>query len=141
MSALLDKLTHHAPALWVEVGPPRGINPEPLLRRLSALVGHADAINLTDNALGKVKMSGVAFASIIKLRLGLPVVVNFSCRDRNRFALKALRRLRSLGTPSHRAPKVLAIIMLSPTSTTPPHRSPAPRSPHISDGKPGRMLL
>src|ERR1700722_5152239 len=89
MSALLDKLTHHAPALWVEVGPPRGINPELLLRRLSALVGHADAINLTDNALGKVKMAGVAFASIIKLRLGLPVVVNFSCRDRNRFALKS----------------------------------------------------
>src|ERR1700683_546292 len=89
MSALIDKLTHHSPALWVEVGPPRGINPEPLLRRLSALVGHADAINLTDNSLGKVKMSGVAFASIIKLRLGLPVVVNFSCRDRNRFALKS----------------------------------------------------
>ncbi|HXN87020.1 MAG TPA: methylenetetrahydrofolate reductase [Candidatus Binataceae bacterium] len=89
MSALIDKLTHHSPALWVEVGPPRGINPEPLLRRLSALVGHADAINLTDNSLGKVKMSGGAFASIIKLRLGLPVVVNFSCRDRNRFALKS----------------------------------------------------
>jgi 5,10-methylenetetrahydrofolate reductase len=89
VSTLIDKLTHHAPALWVEVGPPRGINPEPLLRRLSALIGHADAIKLTDNALGKVKMAGVAFASIIKQRLGIPVVVNFSCRDRNRFALKS----------------------------------------------------
>src|ERR1700683_3337683 len=89
MSALIDKLTHHSPALWVEVGPPRGINPEPLLRRLSALVGHADAINLTDNSLGKVKISGVAFASIIKLRLGLPAVGDFSSRDRNRSALKS----------------------------------------------------
>jgi 5,10-methylenetetrahydrofolate reductase len=86
---LLDKLNGHAPALWLEVGPPRGVNAEPLLRRLSALVGHADAINLTDNALGKVKMSSIAFGSIIKLRLGLPVVVNISCRDRNRFALKS----------------------------------------------------
>ena len=89
MAALADKLTHHAPSVWLEVGPPRGVNPEPLLRRLSALVGHVDAINLTDNALGKVKMSSIAFGTIIKLRLGLPVVVNLSCRDRNRFALKS----------------------------------------------------
>jgi len=89
MHSLIDRLTHHAPALWVEVGPPRGVNPEPLLRRLAALVGHVDAINLTDNSLGKVKMSSIAFGTIIKLRLGLPVVVNFSCRDRNRFALKS----------------------------------------------------
>ena len=89
MAALADKLSHRAPALWVEVGPPRGINVELLLRRLAALVGHVDAINLTDNSLGKVKMSGVAFGAIIKLRLGLPVVVNFSCRDRNRLALKS----------------------------------------------------
>ena len=89
MAALADKLVNHAPSLWLEVGPPRGVNPEPLLRRLSALVGHVDAINLTDNALGKVKMSSIAFGAIIKLRLGLPVVVNLSCRDRNRFALKS----------------------------------------------------
>src|ERR1700681_1935526 len=89
MAALLDKLTHHAPSLWLGVGPPRGVNPEPLLRRLSALIGHADAINLTDNALGKVKMSSIAFGTIVKLRLGLPVVINISCRDRNRLALKS----------------------------------------------------
>src|ERR1700737_1572199 len=89
MASLADKLIHHAPSLLLEVGPPRGINPEPLLRRLSALVGHVDAINLTDNALGKVKMWKIVFGTIIKLRLGLPVVVNMSCRDRNRFALKS----------------------------------------------------
>ncbi len=75
--------------LWLEVGPPRGVNPEPLLRRLSVLKGGADAINLTDNALGRVKMSGLVFASMIKARLGIPVVLNFSCRDRNRLALKS----------------------------------------------------
>jgi len=89
MAALLDKLTYHAPSTWLEVGPPHGVNPEPLLRRLSALVGHVDAINLTDNALGKIKMSSIAFGTIIKLRLGLPVVINLSCRDRNRLALKS----------------------------------------------------
>ncbi|MHB8382905.1 MAG: methylenetetrahydrofolate reductase [Candidatus Binataceae bacterium] len=77
------------PALWVEVSPPRGINPELLLRHLAAVRGQVDAINLTDNALGRVKMSGLAFASIIKARLDIPVVLNLSCRDRNRLALKA----------------------------------------------------
>ena len=89
MPSLLDNLAYRAPALWVEVAPPRGVNAEPLLRRLSELVGHVDAINLTDNALGKVKMSSIAFGTIVKLRLGLPVVINISCRDRNRLALKS----------------------------------------------------
>ncbi len=75
--------------MWLEVGPPRGINPEPLLRRIAAPVGQVGAINLNDNALGKVKMSSLAFGTMVKLRLRLPPVVNLLCRDRNRFALKS----------------------------------------------------
>jgi 5,10-methylenetetrahydrofolate reductase len=76
-------------ALWLEISPPRGIAAESLLARLAALQGHADAINLADNALGRVKMSPLVFASMIKARLGMAVVLNVSCRDRNRFALKS----------------------------------------------------
>jgi methylenetetrahydrofolate reductase (NADPH) len=86
---LADSLGGPLPALWVEVAPPRGINPDSLLKRLGALAGHVEAINLTDNALGRVKMSGLVFASMIMARLNLPVVLNVSCRDRNRFALKS----------------------------------------------------
>ena len=89
MPSILDSLNAAAPALWVEVSPPRGINPAPLLKRLAALAGHVDAINLTDNALGKIKMSGLVFGASIKDRLKMPVVLNVSCRDRNRFALKS----------------------------------------------------
>jgi methylenetetrahydrofolate reductase (NADH) len=89
LSRLADSLAGPSPALWVEVAPPRGINPESLLKRLGALAGRADAINLTDNALGRVKMSGLVFASMIMARLHLPVVLNVSCRDRNRFALRS----------------------------------------------------
>lgn len=60
-----------------------------LLKRLAPLTGHADAINLTDNALGKVKMSALVFGSMIRERFKIPVVLNVSCRDRNRFALKS----------------------------------------------------
>lgn len=89
MPAILEKLTADTPALWLEVSPPRGINPAPLLKRLAVLAGQVDAINLTDNALGKVKMSGLVFGASIKERLKIPVVLNVSCRDRNRFALKS----------------------------------------------------
>ncbi|MGH7863457.1 MAG: methylenetetrahydrofolate reductase [Candidatus Binataceae bacterium] len=89
MSALLQRLEQTRPALWVEVSPPRGANPEPLLRRLEVLKGRVDAINLTDNSLARVKMSGLVFGSLVRSRLGIPVVVNFSCRDRNRFALQS----------------------------------------------------
>lgn len=89
MPVILEKLTADTPALWLEVSPPRGINPAPLLKRLAVLAGHVDAINLTDNALGKVKMSGLVFGASIKERLKIPVVLNVSCRDRNRFALKS----------------------------------------------------
>src|SRR5260370_18269253 len=78
-----------APALWLEVSPPRGINPAPLIRRLGELSGHVDAINLTDNALGKVKMSGLIFGAAIKERLKIPVVLNVAWRDRNRVAVKS----------------------------------------------------
>jgi methylenetetrahydrofolate reductase (NADH) len=89
LSMLLERLSSSIPNLWVEVAPPRGINPEPLLKRLGQLRGHADAINLTDNALGRVKMSALVFGGMIKARLGIPVVLNVSCRDRNLFALKS----------------------------------------------------
>ncbi len=77
------------PSLWVEVSPPRGINVEPLLKRLSVLCNKVDAINLTDNAMAKVKLSGLVFAIMIKQRLGIQVALNISCRDRNLLALKS----------------------------------------------------
>jgi 5,10-methylenetetrahydrofolate reductase len=89
VSALLKRLDAPKPALWLEVAPPRGIAVESMLSRLAAVRGRVDAINLADNALGRVKLAPLVFGSMIKSRLGLSVVINFSCRDRNRYALKA----------------------------------------------------
>ncbi len=89
MGSLLENLTAPAPVLWLEVAPPRGIAVESLLGKLGALRGHVGAINLADNALGRVKLSGLVFASMVKSRLDIPVVLNVSCRDRNRFALRS----------------------------------------------------
>ena len=89
MASFLEQLASPDPCLWVEVSPPRGINLEPLLTRLDSLRGKVEAINLTDNAMAKVKVSGLIFATAIRQRLGIPVVLNFSCRDRNLLALKS----------------------------------------------------
>jgi methylenetetrahydrofolate reductase (NADPH) len=89
MSKLLEQLSGEKPSLWIEVSPPRGINTESLMARLAALRNKVDAINLTDNAMAKVKLSGLVFAIMIKQRLGIPVALNFSCRDRNLLALKS----------------------------------------------------
>lgn len=89
MSTFLERLAAPGPALWLEVAPPRGINPASLLQRLAGASGDLDAINLADNALGRVKMSPLIFAAMLRARLDVSLVLNFSCRDRNRLALKA----------------------------------------------------
>jgi methionine synthase / methylenetetrahydrofolate reductase(NADPH) len=89
LNSVRSILDSQEPSLWLEISPPRGIAVESLLKKLVVVRNHTDVINLADNALGKVKMSGLVFASMIKDRLGMAVALNLSCRDRNRFALKS----------------------------------------------------
>lgn len=86
---LIASLATGQPAVWLEVAPPRGIATRSLLDKIVAASEHIDGVNLVDNSLGRVKMSPLIFASLIKARAEVPVVVNFSCRDRNHFALKS----------------------------------------------------
>ena len=89
MNAILEQLDAPRPALWLELSPPRGIATDSLLGKVAAVRGVAGAINLVDNALGRVKLSPLVFGGMIKAQLSIPVVLNFSCRDRNRAALKS----------------------------------------------------
>lgn len=89
MSELARQLAHPSPTIWLEVSPPKGIDMEPLLRQLQPLAGVIGAINLTDNSMGRAKLSALVFGLTIKQRLGLPVVLNLSCRDRNLLAIKS----------------------------------------------------
>jgi methionine synthase / methylenetetrahydrofolate reductase(NADPH) len=89
LNSILSSLDRQTPSLWLEIAPPRGLAVESLLQKLALVREHTDVINLADNALGKVKMSALVFASLIKARLGMAIALNVSCRDRNRFALKS----------------------------------------------------
>jgi 5,10-methylenetetrahydrofolate reductase len=76
------------PLLCVEINPPRGCDIEGVVQRYADIKG-LDFVNITDSALAKMKFSSLAFASIIKQRLGIEPVVNVSCRDRNVIALQS----------------------------------------------------
>ena len=75
-------------AVTAECGPPKGADPDAILRKADLLSGKVDAINVTDNQTAIVRMSSLAACSLLlskKLEPVLQVVV----RDRNRIALQS----------------------------------------------------
>jgi methylenetetrahydrofolate reductase (NADPH) len=75
-------------ALTGELGPPRGTSVEAVQQKASHLKNTVDAVNITDNQTGMVRMSSWA-TSLILLRDGLEPVYQMVCRDRNRLAMQS----------------------------------------------------
>ncbi len=75
-------------AVTAELGPPKGADSKPVVEKAKLLKGFADAINITDNQTGIVRMSSIACAAIL-LKMGIEPVVQLTCRDRNRLALQS----------------------------------------------------
>ena len=71
-----------------EIGPPRGADPEHMVKLARELRGSADAFNLTDNQTAIVRLSSIASA-VILMQEGLEPVIQMTCRDRNRIALQS----------------------------------------------------
>lgn len=75
-------------AVTAEIGPPRGPDPDAVLKKAESLKGIADAYNVTDNQTAVVRMSSIA-ASKILLDAGLEPIMQMVCRDRNRIAMQS----------------------------------------------------
>jgi len=75
-------------ALTAEVGPPRGPDPETVIKKAELIKGVADAYNVTDNQTAVVRMSSIA-ASKILADQGLEPIMQMVCRDRNRIAIQS----------------------------------------------------
>jgi homocysteine S-methyltransferase len=74
----------------VELDPPRGTNPEKLLkaaRRLEA--SGIDAVNIADSPMARVRMSALALAYLLKQHVDLEIILHFTCRDRNLMGLQS----------------------------------------------------
>jgi methylenetetrahydrofolate reductase (NADH) len=75
-------------AITAELTPPRGADFSTLTIAAESLRGTVSAVNLTDGAGARVRMSSLA-ASIHVKQLGVEPVLQVTCRDRNRIAIQS----------------------------------------------------
>jgi methylenetetrahydrofolate reductase (NADPH) len=88
MSRLRSVLEKGAFAVTAECGPPKGAEPEAVLRKGGLLKGRVDAVNVTDNQTAIVRMSSMAACTLLQSE-GLEPVLQMVVRDRNRIALQS----------------------------------------------------
>lgn len=75
-------------AVTAECGPPRGSDADTVRKKGELLKGIVDAVNVTDNQTGVVRMSSIA-ACIHLMQTGQEPVMQMVTRDRNRIALQS----------------------------------------------------
>jgi methylenetetrahydrofolate reductase (NADPH) len=98
--SLRSRLASAQTTVTAEVGPPRGADPEVIRRKVEALRGWVDAVNITDSQSAHVRLSNWA-GSILALAAGVEPVMQVTCRDRNRIALQSdLLSAAALGVPN-----------------------------------------
>jgi len=71
-----------------EIGPPKGINIEPMKHHVELLKNLVDGINITDNQSSVLRYPSLGGALLVKEMGGEPIL-QMTCRDRNRLALQA----------------------------------------------------
>lgn len=75
-------------AVTAECGPPKGADPQVILKKAALLEGKVDAVNVTDNQTAIIRMSSMAACSLLK-SAGMDPVLQMVVRDRNRIALQS----------------------------------------------------
>ncbi len=70
-------------ALALELDPPKGGSAERLLERAAGVAEYVDAFCVSDSPMARPRMSPVAVGTLVQDRLGVEVVVHYTCRDRN----------------------------------------------------------
>ncbi len=74
----------------VEMSPPRSVKFTRFLQNAATISAcGADMINITDNAMARVRMSNIAAARLIQQHVGIETIVHFTPRDRNLMALQS----------------------------------------------------
>jgi 5,10-methylenetetrahydrofolate reductase len=71
-----------------ELGPPKSMNTDLVRKKIGMLKGYVDAANVTDNQTGIVRLSSIA-SGILLEQEGLEVIIQMTCRDRNRLAIQS----------------------------------------------------
>lgn len=74
-------------AVTTELAPPDSADPEEVYQRARIFDGYVDAINATDGSGANCHMSSMAVCALLT-RLGYALVMQISCRDKNRIAIQ-----------------------------------------------------
>ncbi|MDJ0956245.1 MAG: methylenetetrahydrofolate reductase [Arenicellales bacterium] len=74
-------------AVTAEIAPPDSADAEDVYQRAKIFDGYVDAINATDGSGANCHMSSVGVCSLLT-RIGYAMVMQVSCRDRNRIAIQ-----------------------------------------------------
>lgn len=74
-------------AVTAEIAPPDSADPKEVYERASVFDGYVDAINATDGSGANCHMSSVGMCALLSRR-GYSMVMQVSCRDRNRIAIQ-----------------------------------------------------
>ena len=75
-------------AVTSECGPPRGSDPEVIIKKANLIKDYVDAVNITDNQTSMTRLCSLAACIQLKL-MGLDPVLQMVTRDRNRIALQS----------------------------------------------------
>jgi homocysteine S-methyltransferase len=68
----------------VEIVPPKGVDPKPMLQQVRALkAAGVDAVNVPDGPRAQSRMGVLPSALLIEREVGMETVIHYCCRDRN----------------------------------------------------------
>ncbi|UFS71575.1 bifunctional homocysteine S-methyltransferase/methylenetetrahydrofolate reductase [Geomonas sp. RF6] len=74
----------------VELDPPKGLDCTKILEGSRTLKeAGADAINLAENPLARVRMGNLALAALVRREVGIETIAHVTCRDRNLLGLQS----------------------------------------------------
>src|SRR5437763_660633 len=74
----------------VEIDPPRGLNPAKCVAGAELIKdAGADAVNIGDSPMARVRMSALSLALMIQQQVGIDTLIHFTSRDKNLMALQA----------------------------------------------------
>ena len=83
-SRLGAKLAQGAFVTTVEIVPPKGVDPAPMLAQARTLqAAGVDALNVPDGPRAQSRMGALLSGLLIQREVGIEAVVHYACRDRN----------------------------------------------------------
>ncbi|TMD42871.1 MAG: bifunctional homocysteine S-methyltransferase/methylenetetrahydrofolate reductase [Chloroflexi bacterium] len=85
-----QRLADRSFVVSVEIDPPRGLNPAKCIAGAQLVkAAGADAVNIGDSPMARVRMSALSLAVMIHRDVGIDTLIHFTSRDKNLMALQA----------------------------------------------------